>query len=46
MEPHDKIRNNTLIFLKDIEKISEKFRWQNEVKSRIKNLKKHIKQNF
>ena len=46
MEPHDKIRNIILIFLKNVEEFSEKFRWQNQVKNRITILKKHIKQNF
>jgi len=46
VESNDKIRNQILIFLKDLEELYEKFRRQNEVKNRIKNLKKHIKYNF
>ena len=40
IESNDKIRNQIFMFIKDLKKFSKKFRWQNQVKNKIKNLKK------
>jgi len=45
-ESNNKIRNQISMFIKNFEKLSKKFRWQNQVKNRLENLKKNIKQHF
>ncbi len=46
VELNDKIRNQIFMFIKDLKKFSKKFRWQNQIKKKIKNLKRNIKYNF
>ncbi len=42
VESYDKIRNWTLLFIKDLEKFFEQFRLPNEIKNRVKNLKRYL----